>query len=52
MTATLIIPVNDATAEPCGGDCAYLDGACRCRHGEPTPVRFAIPELNDLVPPF
>ena len=52
MTATLLIPVNDDPAEPCCGDCAYLDGACRCRHGEPATTRFTIPELNDIVPPF
>jgi hypothetical protein len=39
-------------AEPTCGDCAYLDGACRCRHGEPAPTRFTIPWPNDIVPPF
>ena len=44
--------VNDDPPEPCEFDCMYIDGACRCRHGEIVPSEFNIPALNDIVLPF
>jgi hypothetical protein len=28
-----VICNDDDPYEPCCGDCVYLDGRCRCRHG-------------------
>ncbi len=48
MTTT---PVTlDRTAE-CGPGCVYLDGACRCYHGE-TATQPEPESVRDLVPPF
>ena len=55
MTAITVIPpiVNDDPPEPCEfDDCMYVDGACRCRHGEIMSREFDIPALNDVVLPF
>jgi len=52
MTAALTTPVNDDPPVPCGPDCLYIDGACRCYHGESVPADFDNPALNNLTPPF
>lgn len=51
MTTTTTALTTDDPASPCGPDCIYLDGACRCRHGEidTTPMPA---ELASIVPPF
>jgi hypothetical protein len=42
--------LNDDPAEPCEFDCIYVDGACRCGHGE---YSFGSDGLaDDLVLPF
>jgi hypothetical protein len=50
---TAIAPiVNDDPPERCDLDCIYIDGACRCRHGETVPVSFGDPVRDNLVLPF
>jgi len=45
------LPATDPYAG-CGPDCVYIDGTCRCYHGEPTTTQFTSLELNRVVPPF
>jgi len=55
MTAITVIPpiVNDDPPEPCEfDDCMYIDGACRCRHGEIVPSSFGDPVRDNLVLPL
>jgi hypothetical protein len=55
MTTSLtLLPtiVNDDPSEPCGQDCCYLNGACRCHHGESILPSLSEPVTDDLEPPF
>jgi hypothetical protein len=51
MTATTTTITNNDQPRPCGPDCAYLDDACRCYHGETdtTPLPAG---LADITLPF
>ena len=52
MAATPTTPnLADLPDTGCGPDCIYIDGACRCYHGEPAEP----PEpdwMTDIDPPF
>ena len=50
MTTTA--PLNNDSPTPCGWDCIYIDGACRCYHGRIVSPLFDNRALNDLTPPF
>jgi hypothetical protein len=54
MTACTDIPpiTNDDPPGPCQYDCMYIDGACRCRHGEIVSCSFGDPVRDNLVLPF
>jgi hypothetical protein len=55
MTTSLtLLPtiVNDDPPQPCGQDCCYLDGACRCRHGEYVLPSVREPVTDDFELPF
>ena len=51
-TRTPNVPATSIPAPECGPDCVYIDGTCRCYHGEPTTTQFTSLELNRVVPPF
>jgi hypothetical protein len=49
MTAT--ITLTSELAAECGLDCVYLDGACRCHHGESDTTPFPA-SLEGIEPPY
>jgi hypothetical protein len=44
-------PPADVQGAECGPDCIYLDGACRCYHGEPATDPL-VQQLRGIQPPF
>lgn len=56
MTTTSTIPdipaVTDHPCTGCGPDCVYIDGACRCYHGEAIPAELVLAWMQDIAIPF
>ena len=51
-TSTPNTPATHTPATECGPDCVYIEGACRCYHGEPAPAQPAIAWTDSIVAPF
>ena len=51
-TCTPNAPATDTPAPECGPDCIYIDGACRCYHGEAAPSEPAPAWADDFTIPF